>query len=822
MGPAGALARAWVQRNAATTVLLALLVTLVVGAAGGAFAGARRASSALDRFMDYNRPPHLQVYGEDLDLQAVTSLPQVAGWATGSYGLLTVEGPGGGPFSAGDVNPFLSIEADGERTLRPYVVEGREPDGGDAQGVAVDEEASARLGAGVGDELEVRLFLPEQIEELYDSGGDFPVPRGRTTTVTVTGIVRQPFDVTPTKPEGVDAVMLASSDLYFTSAFWDEHGEHMAAFGDGTDGAELLLRGGPSDIPAVEDAVRRMPAGDGISVEASNDVVTAVADARQTVRFEAVALATFGGLAVLAGAVLVAQAISRQVRAELAQRHVLVGMGFTRRDLARAAGLRSAPVAAGGALLGMVLAWLTSAWMPLGLAASAEIDPGLRLDLLPIGAVGLAAVLAVPAWSGLVGWRTKPAAISRSRPGFGAHLARRAGSGGAPVGVVTGLSHLSPTRSRTPLVGSLGAVVFGIALVTGIAMWATTLERFVDEPDQHGWTWDLIVGDSDDPELATAGEELLGPNPDVGGYAAVWGGYEDTVTVLGERPQAVATAGIDSLAGGTYISLRSGRPAAAEDEVVVGARTLERAGAELGGTIAVEGPRGRAELEVVGVAVLHQLVSDDFELDQGLVTTSDGLRALFSGPEVEVGDTVHTDGVLLNRFLVDVSEGSTVAQATASLRRDFGPTVAPHLPPLDVASLRGTRALPWVLGALVGILSVASLFHFLVTTVRRRRRDFAVLAALGATGSLVRTSVISTATATVLIAALAGLPIGLVAGRTAWSVLADSIGAPTAARAPVPGILGALVSILIVSNGVAAVPGRVAARLRPAEILRSE
>lgn len=821
MGPSGALARTWLRRNVLASVLLACLVAVLVATAGGAFAAARRSSSALDRFLEHSRPPDLQVFGEGLDLDAVVSLPQVVGWATGSYGLLTAEGPGGGPFPAGDVNPFLSIESAGEPLYRPYVVHGREPAPENASEVAIDEQASSRLGAGVGDELVIRLFLPDQIEELYESG-EFPVPRGRTTTVTVTGIVRQPFDVVPVKPDDVDSVALASSDMYFTSGFWAEHGGDMAAFGDGNDGVELLLRHGASDVEAVESAVRAMPGGDGLAVETSNDAISAVADARQTVRFQAVALALFGSLALLAGSVLIGQALSRQVRSELEERHLLVAMGLVRRDLARAVVLRVFPVAMGGAGVGMVGAWLSSARTPIGLAATAEVDPGMRLDVLPVIGVAVATILVTCGSGAWAAWHKRSAQRGRARLALGGRMADRAARAGAPVGVVAGLSFLTPVGPRSPVRSSLGAVIFGIAMVTGLVVWATSLERFVRDPTEHGWNWDLVVGDSDDPELSAAADHTLAPDPLVKGYAAVTSGYEEVVTAVADQPHDVAIVGIDPLAGETYVSLQAGGPAETAQEAVVGARTLERVGASLGDTLVLEGPRGRSGFEIVGIAVLHQLVSDEFELDEGVVVTADGLRTLFTGDHVVVGDTGFDDGVQLSRYLVDVAEGSSVSEASASLREAFGPTVTPHLPPLDVASLRGTTGLPWALGAMVGLLAAASLLHLLVTTVRRHRGAFAVMASLGASRRMLTMSVLSTATATVVIATAVGVPLGLIVGRLAWSAVAVAVGSPTSPVVPVLMIGAASLAVVVAANVVAVAPGRLAHRLHPADILRSE
>lgn len=809
MGPSGSLARAWLRRNITATVLLTLLVALVVGAAGGAFAGGRRASSSLDRFLAYNRPPDAQVYtpdGSSFDVGAVTALPQVAGWSTGAYGLLTAEGPGGGPFPSGDVNPFIPIAVDGDRSYRPFVVDGRLPDDGDPHELALDEEAARRLGAAVGDAVELRLYTPSQMESFFD-GGDFPQPDGATVATEVTAIVRHAFDVTPSRPEDIDAVQLASSEVYPSLAFWDRYGDGMAAYGDGTDNVEVVLSGGAGAVHEFEEAIRALPGGDSLVVDVSNDALVAVDDARQAVRFEAFAALLFGALVLVVGVVLAGQAIARQVRAELDQGAVLRGIGLTRGDIARAATLRMSAVVLGGSALGVGLAYLSSARMPFGTAAKAEIEPGLRLDLLPLA--GAAAVVAVSLllWSARASWHAegRPTPV---RGGWAERLAAAAATAGAPVSVVFGLSQLGRARVGPPVRSSMSGVTFAVAAVVAVLVYGATTTRFVEEPDQHGWAWDLLVGDSDDEKLVESGAERLEETDGVVGFASLWTGWEDTVSTSADR-QVVITA-VERGAGDTYIQLADGRSADRVDEVVLGRQTMEELDVSLGGRVLLEGPGGGGDYRVVGVAVLHQVVSDGFELDEGAVTSREGLARLFG------------DDIVLDRFLVDVDPGADLPSTMSSLREDFGPTVTPHVPPLDVASLQGTQQLPVLLGLVVAMIGAGSLVHLLLVVVRRRRIEFAVLRSLGATPGQVSSAVATVASAAGAIAVCIGVPAGVVGGRVAWTALAGSVGAPTAPVVPISAVLVGTVAVVVLANVIAAVPGRLVRRTAPAEILRSE
>jgi ABC-type antimicrobial peptide transport system permease subunit len=71
-------------------------------------------------------------------------------------------------------------------------------------------------------------------------------------------------------------------------------------------------------------------------------------------------------------------------------------------------------------------------------------------------------------------------------------------------------------------------------------------------------------------------------------------------------------------------------------------------------------------------------------------------------------------------------------------------------------------------------------------------------------------------------ALLMGLPLGIALGRWGWDVLARDLG--TLAEPVVPALAVALAVpvVVLVCNIAAFLPGRVAARLRPAGVLRSE
>jgi ABC-type antimicrobial peptide transport system permease subunit len=148
--------------------------------------------------------------------------------------------------------------------------------------------------------------------------------------------------------------------------------------------------------------------------------------------------------------------------------------------------------------------------------------------------------------------------------------------------------------------------------------------------------------------------------------------------------------------------------------------------------------------------------------------------------------------------------------------------VIPDQRPADIRDYAGVRDTPLVLGALLAVLAVATLAHVLLTGVRRRRRDLAVLKTLGLSRGQVLRVVAWQAGAFGCVALLAGLPLGVLAGRQAWLAFAGAAGIAPSPVTPLALILLTIPVTLLIAVLIALWPGWRAARLRPAVVLRTE
>ena len=181
-----------------------------------------------------------------------------------------------------------------------------------------------------------------------------------------------------------------------------------------------------------------------------------------------------------------------------------------------------------------------------------------------------------------------------------------------------------------------------------------------------------------------------------------------------------------------------------------------------------------------------------------------------------------------HELLVEFRAGTSVNRQRAVLRTAGkgvsadGYQVALGQQPSDVVAYKDMRSTPIVLSIVLALLATMTLAHGLVSSVRRRRRELALLKTLGFTRRQVSSTVAWHASTVVAIALLFGIPLGIVAGRWAWNTLATDLGAVVVPVVPWLVLAIGIPALLLLANLVAFIPGRIAARLRPAAALRGE
>jgi ABC-type lipoprotein release transport system permease subunit len=106
--------------------------------------------------------------------------------------------------------------------------------------------------------------------------------------------------------------------------------------------------------------------------------------------------------------------------------------------------------------------------------------------------------------------------------------------------------------------------------------------------------------------------------------------------------------------------------------------------------------------------------------------------------------------------------------------------------------------------------------------VRRRRRDLAMLRALGFTSRQLRSVVAWQASVNGLVGIVVGVPLGILLGRWLWTLFARYIDAVPEPTVPVLSVIIVIVVTMALANVVSALPGRSAAKTSTAQVLRGE
>jgi hypothetical protein len=358
-------------------------------------------------------------------------------------------------------------------------------------------------------------------------------------------------------------------------------------------------------------------------------------------------------------------------------------------------------------------------------------------------------------------------------------------------------------RAAVPVRPAIAGTVVALAAVMAALVFGSSLANVVRDPAVAGWDWDLTVGNPHSGDISAQALPRLRADAGVAGFTATaMGGAR-----LGGRD--VLIVGLRRVRGDVAPPVLAGRLPRGPREIALGGRDLRALHKRVGDLVSARGAGGDAALRIVGQVVLSpEIANEQVQLGSGGAMTLAGADAL-NGTRLPV-----------NVFLVRLHRPGGQA-ATGQLRRQFAGTVLPALPPPEVRDLQGVEGLPLALALLVTLLAVGTVAHSLVTSVRRRRRELAILKAVGFVGHQVQATVAWQATALAACGLVIGLPLGLAAGRWAWTLFAGQV-----AIEPVPVIsvlvLLAIPAVLAATNALAAFPARAAARTQPAVVLRAE
>ena len=805
--------RAWLS--------LALIFGIAAGAAIAAVAGGRRTATAYPRFVEAQDGFDAQTggggdHGYEERFAALKSHPMVDDYAE----LVILGGeftfpakPGRPEVVTNFPDLVLSGDPDGRalyETNRAKVLEGRLADPRSDDEVMIPFLVADRYRIEVGDRIVAGVGFDVE---------DFPAPLRRIPLLVV-GIYAAPGEF-----EGLASPPFVSVPA--TPAIFETYRELVPPLGPDLWNLGLHLRGGSEAGARFKLVVER-----DFNLDVPILETTITGGIQKTIRLYAVALWLVGSLIAAATVMVLGQTLARQQLIEAADYAALRALGASRRQLAGLGIIRTTVIGLTAATLAALTAYLLSPLTPIGPARTAEPNPGFAFDATAVG-LGAAIVFALCPLISLI--PSLRAARSAARPDM--HpiapstssrivgvATRRAGS----PAIATGLRMaLEPGRGRTavPVRSTILAVALGVAALAASMVVGRSLSHLIETPALTGFTYDAILPDDDDDPSNNAGrEQKLRSLPVVD--RAVSG----TLLSAGIGGKQVFLLGFHD-GGDIGYAVIEGRapldaPASSLPEVALGPTTIRRLGTRIGATIQFEypdpeqaeeeeetdGPIARRlrtqRARVVGVAAIPSFPFAAIEAGDGMIMSAAAIGRM---------NPLEQGGCCFVAFRRDVD----LDEARKTLE-EAGFEVFLRTTRADVATLEKISRLPIVLSAIFGALAATAMAHVLVTAVRRRRRDLAILKTLGFEKRQVRGAIAWQVSAVAGLAVLVGIPVGIALGRWGWRLIAAQFGVVPVSVAPAAFLALVLPAALVLGNLVAAIPGRIAARTQPALVLRAE
>jgi ABC-type lipoprotein release transport system permease subunit len=789
------------RRRWRTWLGLALLVGLFGGVVTAAAAGARRTDDAYIRFVQANHGASYLV--EDfvpnseaavLAPAAVAALPSVA--EADSFRVF-------GPVSDIGFNLVASPDgrAFGTGLNRPKLIQGRLPD------PARTDEAVADFTlphVRIGQHVRVPL-VPSIRGDTHD-----PDLSGRPlwATFTVVGVVAAPGQFPPFPTNSY----FNEPNYYLTPAFYQAHRTSVAAY------EFSLVRLHPGPIASAQRQLDGVGHGREVSVQVLADQAR---DVNRSLQLVAVALWLLAGLLAVVAAIALGQLLARQIALDATGYPVLHALGLTRRQLTVLIVARCTAIGAAGAVLAIAVAIALSPFTPIGVARTAEPDPGFAVDVpvLVIAAAGtIALVVLLALWPA---WRTAGAAsaalsaAAERGPARRSIVAEASARAGLPVTLTAGVRMALERGSgpaSVPVRTSLGGAVVGLAAMVAALVFGASLSHLLTSPPLYGVTWDTEIWNNNGPGAVRAAEPVVRADPDVATAAYIQTGVD--FQFRGQTFLGFAFAPVKGTFGAAMLT---GRAPAGADEVAFGASTAAQLGVRPGATLTGHAEHDGAPLvpvRMVGTAVLPP-GGPSAHLGDGVIVTRQALVRL-------AGGQARSPYVIAVTFRpgAGLAAGSRLDRRLAAADQNF--YTQPPATPTDLVNFGQIQDLPVILGSVLAVLALLTVAHLLATSIRRRRRDVAILKTLGFTPGEVGRAVAWQAITLAVVTLIGGIPLGVLAGRFAWRLFAGQLGVVPGVSIPTALLTLIVPAAIALTVLVSAGPAVTAMRTRPAPTLRAE
>jgi hypothetical protein len=813
--------RAGLHRRWPSYLALIALIGLVGGVSLGSIAGARRSESAFPAFLRSTDPSDMAIdvgeYNPKI-LKEIARLPQVTSIETYvSPNAVPVTKSGffepNSPENQSEFDPLASLNGLYFKQDRFTILQGRIPNPNRADEVMVDQFSASLFHWHVGEIIRYGFFTNAQL----GANGLPTTPSTRIFNLRITGI-----GITNTEivEDAIDKV----PTMILTPALTRQLVSCCISFA----WSGVRLRGGAADVPKVEsEYLHLLPNGYPYYFH----VTSVVEDqAEQAVKPESIALAVFGVIAGLATLLIAFQLIAREILVTREEREVMWYVGArpwsTATDSLLGLGI--------SILLGSCLAAVSCVGLSrvLIFGPVQQVIPAknFSFDWTVIG-LGVLAFVIIPTIAAAVlnalgTPRIRPRLLVRA-PRRASPVAQAATHNGVPVTAELGLRYALESgsgRTSVPTRSTILASALAIVIVVSALTFGSSLKTLISTPRLYGWNWNAMLesdsGYGNVPLLQAA--RLLNTAPSV----AAWTGIDfDSLLFDG---QAIPVIGATPHAG-VAPTLLAGHQVDAANQVIVGAETLAALHKRIGDTVRVSGGSKTTVLHIVGVATmptvgigfgLHLSIGAGALVDKDLLPSD--LQSLIGLPDPG-------PNAILVRFRTSANAlvaHQSIARIVSSLNRleegAAGIISYSDIRPAEITNYQAIGAVPSLLAGGLAAGTVAALTLTLLTAVRRRRRDFALLKALGCTRGQLASVLAWQSSISVGIGILVGIPLGIVFGRAMWDLFAHELFAIPKSTIPALDIGLVALGALVLANIIAAIPGRRAANTKTSVILNAE
>jgi ABC-type lipoprotein release transport system permease subunit len=806
-----------------------LLVGLLGGLAMGAIAGARRTESSFPKYLASTHPSDLLVLrndsanddntGDPAFLRELAHLPHIARVESATSPTQQLLAPDGSvahdaTHERFDATVQMTADVNGEffDQDRPSVLEGRMLDPKRADEMVLSAGAAGVLHAHVGTVIPFAFYTNKQTNSPdYGTGKQTPV---RRIGIKLVGIVVFHSEIIR---DDIDSTLRLG---LFSPALTDP----LATCCSNTPIIGVRLDHGNRDDVAVASEINARANAHVIQITAVQE-----ATAERAVKPQSFALGVFGAIAALATLLIAGQVIGRQLRNATNDLETLRALGANPSMTVTDGLIGVVGAIAAGAVLAALIAVALSPLSPLGPVRPVYPGRSIAFDWTVLGAGVAMLIVLLAALATLFAYRDAPHRIAKRVRRIVPRRSRIAGTAaasGLPISGVTGIRlALDPGRDTraVPLRSATLGAVLAIVVVVGTVVFGASLNTLVSHPALYGWNWSYEMignyGGIADVPLPQAGK-LLDRDANVAAWSrASFGDLRidgRDVPVLGTTPHAEVGPPV-----------LSGHALEGPNQIVLGASTIAALHKHVGDTVELDnGLPKPVKLVIVGTATLPAIGAIEslhLEIGTGAVISEQLIPPQARG----FGDLPTSPEAVLIRFRAGVRPAvayrslQRIAQETNVLGHG-PPNVLPVQRPAEIVNYRTMGSTPAFLGAALAAGAVAALGLTLFASVRRRRRDLALFKTLGFTRRQLAATVAWQASISVTLGVIFGIPAGIVIGRTLWDRFAEALHVVPDPTVPAVTIALIAAGALVLTNVVAAIPGRQAARTKTAVLLRAE